>query len=92
MNGDGIDELLIGSVDAQNDISAIVGAYCFVDGKAVSVMPSSEMVEGSNNMTNRYDGFIAQGESQVITVCKDGIVKFTCSQDCNQADFYISDK
>lgn len=90
LNGDGIDELLIGSVDAQNDISAIVGAYCFVDGKAVSVMPSSEMVEGSNNMTNRYDGFIAQGESQVITVCKDGIVKFTCSQDCNQADFYIS--
>ena len=67
-----------------------MGAYCFVDGAAVSVMPSSEMVEGSSNMTNQYDGFIAQGESQVITVCKDGIVKFTCSQDCSQADFYIS--
>lgn len=90
LSGDGIDELLVGFVDAQNDISAIVGAYCFVDGEAVSVMPSSEMVEGSSNMTNQYDGFIAQGESQVITVCKDGIVKFTCSQDCNQADFYIS--
>lgn len=90
VNGDGIDELFIGMSSEDGSISEILGIYCFVDGKAVSVVEGSDLTESSGDMNfGQLEGFMVRGESQEYMPCKDGAIKFSCSQDANKSVLFF---
>ena len=89
-NGDGIDELFIGMSSEDGSISEILGIYCFVDGKAVPVVEGSDLTESSGDMNfGQLEGFMVRGESQEYMPCKDGAIKFSCSQDANKSVLFF---
>ena len=91
LNGDGVDELLIGEAAAGEKPTAAMAAYCFANGKAEPIVAETEKTGTSEDSeASWYKGFMTRGEGHEYEVCQNGQVRFVCYQDWNESSLYFN--